>query len=83
MSLSPHWKLICLMYSFQKMPQFSQRNPVLNSHASKTNGYNSKFLFFNLDKKSSLEKTEPISTIKHLSCWKYSFQKLTQFSVGN
>jgi hypothetical protein len=30
-----------------------------------------------------LEQTEPISTLKNLSCRKYSFQKLCQFSQGN
>jgi hypothetical protein len=29
-----------------------------------------------------VEKTEPISTLKHLCCRKDSFQKLPQFSQG-
>jgi hypothetical protein len=39
--------------------------------------------FFNSAKEANLEQTAPISTLKHLSCKKYSFQKLTQFSKEN
>jgi hypothetical protein len=39
--------------------------------------------FFNLSEQAYLEQTEPVSTLKHISCWKYSFQKLTQFSQEN
>jgi hypothetical protein len=39
--------------------------------------------FFNSPEYAYLEETEPISTLKNLSCRKYSFQKLTQFSLGN
>jgi hypothetical protein len=38
--------------------------------------------FFKLAELVYLEKTEPISTLKHLSRRKYSFQKLTQFFQG-
>jgi hypothetical protein len=30
-----------------------------------------------------MEQRQPVSTLKSLSCRKYSFQKLTQFSEGN
>jgi hypothetical protein len=30
-----------------------------------------------------LEQNEPVSNLKTLSCGKYSFKKLTQFSQGN
>jgi hypothetical protein len=39
--------------------------------------------FFKSAEQSSLEKTDPISTLKHLDCRKYSFEKLTQCSNGN
>jgi hypothetical protein len=39
--------------------------------------------FCNLPEKDDLEQTEPNSTLKHLSCTKYSFQNLNQFSQGN
>jgi hypothetical protein len=39
--------------------------------------------FFNLAEYTFLEQTEAISTLKHLSYMKDSFQKLTQFSQGN
>jgi hypothetical protein len=38
---------------------------------------------FNLPEKADLEQIGPISTLKHLSCKKYSFQNLNQFSQGN
>jgi hypothetical protein len=39
--------------------------------------------FFNLPQKAYLEQTEGITTLKHVSYRKYSFQKLTQSSQGN
>jgi hypothetical protein len=39
--------------------------------------------FLNSAELAYLEQTDPISTLKRLSCRKYSFQKLTQFSPGN
>jgi hypothetical protein len=39
--------------------------------------------FFKSTEKALLEQTEPISTLKHLSCRKNSFQKQTQLSQGN
>jgi hypothetical protein len=39
--------------------------------------------FFNSAEKAYFLQTEPISTLKNLSCREYSFQKLTQFSQGN
>jgi hypothetical protein len=39
--------------------------------------------FFNSAEYTYLEQTEPISTLKHLSCSLDSFQKLPQFSQGN
>jgi hypothetical protein len=40
-------------------------------------------VFVNYAEYTYLELTEILSTLKHLNCWKYSFQKLTQFSQGN
>jgi hypothetical protein len=34
-------------------------------------------------KGSSYHEQEPVSTLKNLSCRKYSFQKLSQFLQGN
>jgi hypothetical protein len=39
--------------------------------------------FVNLADKKYLKQREPIYILKHLSCRKYSLQKLTQFSPGN
>jgi hypothetical protein len=77
--------MICRKYFFQNLKQFSQGNNVLGAHASNTDG----FLFRDtsvsstLLKRQYLEQTEPMSTMKHISCRKYSFQKLTPFSQGN
>jgi hypothetical protein len=68
----------------QKLTQFLQENNVLDAPASNTDGFllrdNS---FFNLAEQAYLEQNKPFSTLKILLCWKYSFQKLTQFSQGN
>jgi hypothetical protein len=39
--------------------------------------------FFNSAEYAYLQETQPISTLKLLSCRKYSSQKLIQFSQGN
>jgi hypothetical protein len=39
--------------------------------------------FFNSAEYACLEQRQPVSTLKNLSCRKYSFQKLTQLSQGN
>jgi hypothetical protein len=39
--------------------------------------------FCNLSEYTYLEQIEVISSLKHLGCKKYSFQKLSQFSQGN
>jgi hypothetical protein len=39
--------------------------------------------FFNSAEYACLEQTEPISTLKNLSCRKYSFQEVTQFLQWN
>jgi hypothetical protein len=39
--------------------------------------------FFNLPEKAYFEQTEPISTLKHLKFWMFSFQILNQISQGN
>jgi hypothetical protein len=39
--------------------------------------------FINSAELASLEHSKPISILKHLSCKKFSFQKLTQFSQGS
>jgi hypothetical protein len=39
--------------------------------------------FFKLAEYAYFKQTEQTITLKNLSCWKYSFQKLTQFSQGN
>ena len=38
--------------------------------------------FFNAAEQASLEQTEPISTLRTMIFDKYSFPKLTQFSLG-
>jgi hypothetical protein len=71
-------------YIFQKQTQFSQGNNVLDAHASNTGGFLSEIHdFHHLSREELLEKTEPISTLKHLSYRKYSFQKLNRLSQGN
>jgi hypothetical protein len=40
-------------------------------------------VFFTSSEKALLDHTDPISTLKHLSCRKCFFQKLTQFSQEN
>jgi hypothetical protein len=40
-------------------------------------------VFFKSGEKAYLEKAEPKFTMKHLSCKKDCFQKLTQFSQDN
>jgi hypothetical protein len=39
--------------------------------------------FFNSAEWADLEYSECISTLRNLSCSKYSFQKIIQFSQGN
>jgi hypothetical protein len=39
--------------------------------------------FFNSGEKAYLEQTQPLSTLKFLSCREYFFQKISQFSHGN
>jgi hypothetical protein len=39
--------------------------------------------FFKSAERTNVEKTETISTLKHLSWMKYFFQKLTQFQQRN
>jgi hypothetical protein len=39
--------------------------------------------FFNSDELAYLEQTMPIAKLKYLTFSKYSFQKVTQFSLGN
>jgi hypothetical protein len=41
------------------------------------------YLFVQLLEYACLQERELISTLKHLSCRKYSFEKLPQFSQGN
>jgi hypothetical protein len=40
------------------------------------------YVFFSLAEETYLRQIEPISTLKHLSCRKNTFQTLTQFSQG-
>jgi hypothetical protein len=39
--------------------------------------------FFTLAEYASLRQKEPLTTLKHISCRKYSFEKLTEFPQGN
>jgi hypothetical protein len=39
--------------------------------------------FFNSSEQAYLKQTEPISTLKTMTCKMYSFQNLSQFSQGN
>jgi hypothetical protein len=39
--------------------------------------------FFNSAEYACLEQREPVSNLNNLSCRRYSFQKLTQFTQGN
>jgi hypothetical protein len=72
--------LICRKYTFQKLTQFLQGNNVLDAPACDTSGFLSRDTFLQL---SQIAYLQPISTLKLLSCRKYSCQKLTQFSQGN
>jgi hypothetical protein len=54
--------------------------------ASKTNGvffFDRYMCFFNSAEQAYLEQSEPVSTLKNLSCRTYSIQKPTQYSQGN
>jgi hypothetical protein len=71
-------------YSIQKLIQFSQCNNELDVPASNKDCFLLRDTCVpHLAEFAYLEQTEPISTFKILSCRKYSFQKLTQFSQGN
>jgi hypothetical protein len=80
----PFSTLTCRKYSFHKLIQFSQgttcQMPQLLTYMVSLEWYK---CFFNSVEYAYLEQTEPISTLKHLSCRKYSFQKRIQFSQGN
>jgi hypothetical protein len=57
-------------------------NKVLNAIASNTHGFllRDAFLFYF---QAYFKQKEPLSTLKQLSCSKYSFHKLTEFSKGS
>jgi hypothetical protein len=40
-------------------------------------------VFLPLAKKPYMEQNEPFSTLKTMICKRYSFQQVTQFSLGN
>jgi hypothetical protein len=40
-------------------------------------------VFLNIAEHVYMQQTQPISILKSIICWKYSFQKLTQLSLGN
>jgi hypothetical protein len=75
--------LNCRKNTFQKLPNFSKGNHVLDASASNTNGFFlGTHMFLNTAEYADLEEREPISTREKLHCRKYSFQKLTQFPQG-
>jgi hypothetical protein len=76
--------LICRKYSFQKLTQFSQGYNVIDSNSCNTHGFLSRDISVSstwLNRPTRSKQTT--STLKHLSCRKYTFQKLTQFSQGS
>jgi hypothetical protein len=70
----------CRKYSFQNLKGFSQGNNVLDAAAPKGWFPFERYMgFFNSAEEAYLEETKQISGLKHLSCRKNSFQKLTEF----
>jgi hypothetical protein len=57
---------------------------VLDASTSSTDGFLWRDRYvLNSPEQVYIKQTEPISTLKHLRCRKFSIQKLTQFSQGN
>jgi hypothetical protein len=84
MSLSPLETMICRKYSFEKFPQFSQGNNVLDAEASNIDDFLWRDSCVSSIQLIGLFGTkQPIYTLKHISCRKFSFQKLTLFTQGN
>jgi hypothetical protein len=71
--------LRCRKNFFQKLSQFSQGINVLDTLASNTDGFLSKYECVPSPRlnKNNLEQREPITTLNNLRCRKYSFHKLT------
>jgi hypothetical protein len=66
------------MYSFQNITQFSQGTNVQDAAASNMDGFLSRDMcFLNISEYAYSKQKQPITTLKHLSCGKYSFQTLT------
>jgi hypothetical protein len=76
--------LRCKKYSYQKLTEFSQGSHVLDVPPTNTDGFLSRdTCFFNSAVKVFLEQRDPNTILINLSCRKYSYQKLTQFSHEN
>jgi hypothetical protein len=66
----------CRKYSFQKVTQLSQGNNILDVPASNTGGFLSRDTrVTSAQHNRPMQQTESISTLKHLSCRRYSFKK--------
>jgi hypothetical protein len=68
--------MICRKYSFQKLTQFSKEKNVLDVADSSIPGFLCRAKCV-----PSAQLNKPITTGKHCSLKKYSFPKLTQFSL--
>jgi hypothetical protein len=76
--------MICRKYSFQKLTQFSLGNKALYTPASYSDGFlRGIHEFFLSSWIALLDQTEPMATLKHVCCRKYSCQNINGFSQGN
>jgi hypothetical protein len=76
--------LICRKNSFSKLHQLSHGNHVLDDPDSNTDEFFQEIhVFPELSCLCLLEETEPISTLKNLSCRKYLYHQLPQISQVN
>jgi hypothetical protein len=81
--ISTLYPLSSTKYSCQNLTQFSQRNNVLDAPAYNTvDFFVETHVYPQLNWIGLFDKTEPISTFKHVDCSKYSFQNLKGFSQG-
>jgi hypothetical protein len=77
-------RMIGRKYSFQKLTQFLQGNNVVDAAGSNIDSFLGRGVcVLQLSRISLFGANRAYLTLKHLSCMKCSFEKLTQFSQGN
>jgi hypothetical protein len=76
--------LNCRKYFFQKLPKSFEGNNVVDAANSHTDGLLSRDTCVSpIQQLAYLQQIETFSNLKNLSCRKYSFQNLSQFSQRN